>query len=136
VANSFFDFFFLVTTHDVILREAIQFSLGHNSARGRVGPSAPSHPKCPNDDRRLSRHCLAGWKQGFGKATMMPRGGICSFPAGLKVDSTFDIFKRLPDANFTCIAAVRGLGEATRRVNRGAKQNEGHYLIHSQALMF
>jgi hypothetical protein len=59
-----------------------------------------------------------------------------SFPTGLKVDSAFDIFKKLPDGNFSCIAAVRGLGEARRRINRLAKQNTGHYLIHSQGLVF
>jgi len=58
------------------------------------------------------------------------------FPTGLKLDSTFDIFKKLPDGNFTCIAAVRGLAEARRRINRLAKQNMGHYLIHSQGLVF
>ena len=58
------------------------------------------------------------------------------FPTGLRVDSTFDIFKRLPDGNFTCIAAVRGLGEARRRIYRLARQNTGHYLIHSQGLVF
>lgn len=61
---------------------------------------------------------------------------IRSFPTGLKMDSTFDIFKRLPDGNFTCIAAVRGLGEARRRINRLVKQNTSHYLIHSQGLVF
>ena len=58
------------------------------------------------------------------------------FPTGLKQNSTFDIFKRLPDGNFTGIAAVRGLAEARRRINRLAKQNTGHYLIHSQGLVF
>jgi hypothetical protein len=66
----------------------------------------------------------------------MLRPKIGSFPTGLKVDSTFDIFKRLPDGNFTSIAEVRGLGEARRRINRLAKQNTGHYLIHSQGLVF
>ena len=61
---------------------------------------------------------------------------IDSSPTGRKVDSTFDIFKRLPDGNFTCIAAVRGLGEARRRIHRLARQNAGHYLIHSQGLVF
>jgi len=41
-----------------------------------------------------------------------------SFPTGLKMDSTFDIFKRLPDGNFTCIAADAGVAQARRRVNR------------------
>ncbi len=59
-----------------------------------------------------------------------------SFPTGLKVDSTFDIFKRLPDGNFTCIAAVRGLGQVRKRINRLARQNTGYYLIHSQGLVF
>jgi hypothetical protein len=59
-----------------------------------------------------------------------------SFPTGLKMDSTFDIFKRLPDGNFTCIAAVRGVAQARRRINRLAKQNTGRYLIHSQGLVF
>jgi hypothetical protein len=66
----------------------------------------------------------------------MPHGKIRSFPAGLKVDSTFDIFKRLPDGNFACIGAVRGLGEVKRRVNRVAKQSAGHYLLHSQGFVF
>jgi hypothetical protein len=59
-----------------------------------------------------------------------------SFPTSFKQNSTFDIFKRLPDGNFTCVAAVRGLAEARRRINRLAKQNSGHYLIHSQGLVF
>ena len=66
----------------------------------------------------------------------MSHGKIRSFPAGLKVDSTFDVFKRLPDGNFACIAAVRGLEETARQVNRVAKQNAGHYLIHSQGFVF
>jgi hypothetical protein len=66
----------------------------------------------------------------------MLQGKTRSFPTGLKMDSTFDIFKRLPDGNFTCIAAVRGLGETRRRINRLVKQNTGHYLIHSQGLVF
>jgi hypothetical protein len=66
----------------------------------------------------------------------MLRSKIRSFPTELKVKSTFDIFKRLPDGNFTCIAAVRGLGEAQRRINRLDKQNTGHYLTHSQGLVF
>ncbi len=61
---------------------------------------------------------------------------IHSFPTGLKVDSIFDIFKRLPDGNFTCMAAVRGLEEARRKINHLAKHNTGHYLIHSQGLVF
>jgi hypothetical protein len=61
---------------------------------------------------------------------------IRSFPTGLKANSTFDIFKRLPDGNFACIAAVRGLGDVKRRVNRVAKQNAGQYLIHSQGFVF
>ena len=59
-----------------------------------------------------------------------------SFPVGLKQNSTFDIFKRLPEGNFACAAAVRGIGEVTRRVNRVAKRNTGHYLIHSQGFVF
>ena len=59
-----------------------------------------------------------------------------SFPTELKVDSTFDIFKRLPDGNFTCIAAVRGLGEARKQINRLTRPNSGRYLIHSQGLVF
>ena len=66
----------------------------------------------------------------------MLRPKIHSFPAGLKVDSTFDIFKRLPDGNFTRIAAVRGLGEARRRINRLARFAPGHYLVHSQGVVF
>jgi hypothetical protein len=66
----------------------------------------------------------------------MLRPKIHSLPTGLNVESTFDIFKRLPDGNFTCIAAVRGLREAARRINRLAKQNTAHYLIHSQGLVF
>jgi hypothetical protein len=53
----------------------------------------------------------------------MPYGKTRSFPAGLKANSTFDIFKRLPDGNFACIVVVRGLEEVKRRVNRVAKQN-------------
>ena len=52
------------------------------------------------------------------------------------MDSTFDIFKRLPDGNFTRIAAVRGLGEARRRINRLARVVQGHYLIHSEGVVF
>jgi hypothetical protein len=59
-----------------------------------------------------------------------------TFPTGLKVDSTFDIFRRLPDGAFTCIAEVRCLGQARRRINRFARQNTGRYLIHSQGLVF
>ena len=59
-----------------------------------------------------------------------------SFPAGLKVDSTFDIFKRLPDGDFTCIEAFRGLGEARRRIKRLARVVRGHYLIHSGGVVF
>ena len=70
------------------------------------------------------------------KGARMPQPKIHSFPAGLKVDSTFDIFKRLPDGNFTRIAAVRGLGEARRRINRLARVVRGHYLIHSEGVVF
>jgi hypothetical protein len=66
----------------------------------------------------------------------MFRAKTRSFPTGLKVDSTFDIFKKLPDGNFTCIAAVRGLGQVRRRISRLPKHNTGHYLIHSQGLVF
>jgi hypothetical protein len=66
----------------------------------------------------------------------MLQGKIRSFPAGLRVNSTFDIFKRLPDGNFACLVAVRGLGEVKRRVNRVAKQNACQYLIHSQGFVF
>jgi len=66
----------------------------------------------------------------------MLRARVRSIPTGFKIDSTFDIFKRLPDGNFTCIAAVRGLGEARRRINRLAKQHTGHYLTHSQGVVF
>ncbi len=59
-----------------------------------------------------------------------------SFPTGLRADSTFDIFKRLPDGNFACIATVRGLGDTRRRFNRLAKQNTNHFLIHSQGFVF
>jgi CRP-like cAMP-binding protein len=48
-----------------------------------------------------------------------------SFPTELKMDSTFDIFKRLPDGNSTCIAAVRGVAQARRRINRLAKVKYG-----------
>jgi hypothetical protein len=65
----------------------------------------------------------------------MLHGKIRSFPAGLKVNSTFDIFKRLPDGNFACIAAVRGLGEVKRRINRVAKQNAGQHFIHYQGFV-
>ena len=66
----------------------------------------------------------------------MLRPKIHSFPAGLRVDSTFDIFRRLPDGNFTRIAAVRGLGEARRRIKRLARVVRGHYLIHSGGVVF
>jgi hypothetical protein len=39
-----------------------------------------------------------------------------SFPGELEVDSTLDIFQRLPDSNFTRVAAVGGLKEARRRI--------------------
>jgi hypothetical protein len=61
---------------------------------------------------------------------------IHSVPAGLNVDSTFDIFQRLPDGNFTRIGAVRGLGEARRRIKRLARVVRGHYLIHSGGVVF
>jgi hypothetical protein len=61
---------------------------------------------------------------------------IHSFPAGPKVNSTFDIFQRLPDGNFTRIEAVRGLGEARRRIKRLAHVVRGHYLIHSGGVVF
>jgi hypothetical protein len=59
-----------------------------------------------------------------------------SFPKVINSDSAFDIFKKLPDGNFLCIASVRGLGEAERRVNLLARKNTGDYLIHSQGLVF
>jgi hypothetical protein len=61
---------------------------------------------------------------------------IHSLRAELKVDSTFEIFKRLPDGNFTRIAAVRGLGESRRRINRLARVVRGHNLIHSEGVVF
>ena len=66
----------------------------------------------------------------------MLQAKIYSVPAGLKVDATFDIFQRLPDGNFTCIGAVRGLGEARRRIKRLARVVRGHYLIHSGGVVF
>ena len=59
-----------------------------------------------------------------------------SFPRKLEVDSTFDIFKRLPDGNFICVSAVRGLKEARRRINRLARIAPGQYLAHSQGVVF
>jgi hypothetical protein len=59
-----------------------------------------------------------------------------SVPAGLKVDSTFDIFQRLPDGNFIRIGAARGLGEARRRIKRLARVVRGHYLIESGGVVF
>jgi hypothetical protein len=60
-----------------------------------------------------------------------------SFPAGIKVNSTFDIFKRIPDGNFTRMASVRGLGEARKRINRLARVVvRGHYLIHAEGVVF
>ena len=57
--------------------------------------------------------------------------------AGLKVDSTFDIFKRIPDGNFTRMASIRGLGEARKRINRLARVVvRGHYLIHAEGVVF
>jgi hypothetical protein len=50
---------------------------------------------------------------------------IRSFPTGLKVYSTFDILKNLPDGNFARIAAVRGLDEVKRRINRVIKAKCG-----------
>lgn len=66
----------------------------------------------------------------------MSQTQLHSFPMGLKVNSTFDIFKKLPDGNFACVAVVRGQGEARRRINRLAKRNKGDYLIHSQGFVF
>jgi hypothetical protein len=61
---------------------------------------------------------------------------IRSIPNGLNVDSTFDIFKRLPDGNFSCIGTVRGLAAVRGQINHLAEQNTGRYLIHSQGLIF
>jgi len=61
---------------------------------------------------------------------------IRSIPSGLNVDSTFDVFKGLPDGNFRCIATVRGLAAVRSQINRLAEQNTGRYLIHSQGLIF
>jgi len=61
---------------------------------------------------------------------------IHSVQAELKVDSTFDIFQRLPDGNFARIETVRGLGEARRRIKRLARVVRGHYLIHSGGVVF
>jgi hypothetical protein len=95
---------------------------------GEEGCSLPLRPRwLLADDTRSSRYCLACWKQRFRKDASMLQSQIHSFPAGLKVDSTFDIFKRLPDGIFTRIAAVRGLREARRRINRLARVVRGHY---------
>jgi hypothetical protein len=66
----------------------------------------------------------------------MLKAKTCSLPAGLKADSTFDIFRRLPDGNFACVAVVQSLRETKKRINRLAKQNAGNYLIHSQGVVF
>ena len=72
----------------------------------------------------------------IGKDAIMVQTKTRSFPTGLKMDSTFDIFKRLPDGNFTCITAVRGVAQARRRINRLTRHTTGRYLIHSQGLVF
>jgi hypothetical protein len=59
-----------------------------------------------------------------------------SFPRELEVDSTFDIFKRLPDGNFIRVSAVRGLKEARRLIKRLTRIAPGQYLAHSQGIVF
>ena len=58
------------------------------------------------------------------------------FPSKLAAGPMFDIFKRLPDGNFICVSAVRGLKEARRRINRLARIAPGHHLAHSQGVVF
>jgi hypothetical protein len=48
----------------------------------------------------------------------------------------FAIFKRPRVGNFVCIAAVRRLGKARRRINCLARQNTGRYLVDSQGVVF
>jgi len=55
---------------------------------------------------------------------------------GLNVHSTFDVFKELPDGNFSCIATVRGLAAVRGQIKRLAEHNTGRYLIHSQGFIF
>jgi hypothetical protein len=59
-----------------------------------------------------------------------------SFARELDVDSTFDIFKRLPDGNFINVSAVRGSKEARRQIKRLARIVPGRYLVHSQGVVF
>ena len=74
-------------------------------------------------------------KTEFGKGTIVTDAQTQSIPNGLNVDSTFDVFKGLPDGNFSCIATVRGLVAVRRQINRLAEQNTSRYLIHSQGLV-
>ena len=47
-------------------------------------------------------------------------------------NSTFDIFKRLPDGNPVWIAAIQGLQEAKERMAHEAAISPGDYFIHLQ----
>jgi hypothetical protein len=48
------------------------------------------------------------------------------------MNSTFDIFKRLPDGDPVWITAVQGLKEAKERMARAAAISPGEYFIHLQ----
>ena len=48
------------------------------------------------------------------------------------MDSTFDIFKRLPDGDPVWITAVQGLKEAKEQMVRAAAISPGEYFIHLQ----
>ena len=47
------------------------------------------------------------------------------------MDSTFDIFKLLPDG-FLWVVAVRGLGEANEQMARLVETSPGEYFIRSR----
>jgi hypothetical protein len=48
------------------------------------------------------------------------------------MDSTFDVFKRLPDGDPLWIAAVQGLQAAKERMAHAAAISPGEYFIHLQ----
>jgi hypothetical protein len=48
------------------------------------------------------------------------------------MDSTFDIFKRLPDGDPFWITAVQGLREAKEHMARAAAISSGEYFIYLQ----
>jgi hypothetical protein len=48
------------------------------------------------------------------------------------MDSTFDMFKRLPDGDPVWITAVQGLKEAKEQMVRAAAISPGEYFIHLQ----